>query len=552
MDWRAALLDPAAYPGPPSRVELRETHASWIALAGEFAWKLKRPVRFPFLDYSTPERRLAACETELRVNSRWAPQLYLDLQAAVPRGDGIRFVAAGAASPGTALEYAVRLRRFAASDELPALLERGAVAPDELAAFGTALAAWQAAGPAPPDGSDYGHATEALRAALDNFASLASRDARDAGADAAADADAADADGRAMRRLRDWTVERHAELAPLLESRRDAGRVRECHGDLHAANVVRIDGRLVPFDGIDFDPRLAYVDVANDAAFLAMDLEQRGHPGLAHAFLSAWLEASGDAGAPRVLPWFIAYRALVRAKVEDLRIRELKSRLGTRSPTAAEARALRAELVATAAARRRHVAVAAARLDGRSAALYVTVGLSGSGKSWLAERLVATLPALRARSDVERKRLAGLAPTAASGSSPRAGLYSADWTARTYARLREIAVAWLAARYDVIVDATALDPRQRAGFAAAARQAGARLAWLHCTAPTEVLRARVASRRGDASEATLEVLEIQLQHGPALDAAELARTVTVDTSRPIDVAAVAAALRSAAAPPAAS
>jgi aminoglycoside phosphotransferase family enzyme/predicted kinase len=509
-----ALLDPRIYPHPADDLRLVETHVSWIALAGPYAYKLKKPVRFAFLDYSTRERRRAACETELTLNRRWAPALYLDLRV-LP--DGERTPRWQPASAGG--EPAVRMARFDRDEELDVLVARERVVADELAALGRDLAGWHAAAPTDTVAA-WGGAAEALRAALDNFDALR--------------AATAPFDASRVAALEARVRHEHAALAPWFDARRSHGRVRECHGDLHTRNVVRLGGRLVPFDAIDFAPRLRWIDVAADAAFLAMDLERLGRDDLAHAFLDAWLAAGGDYDAATGMGWLVAYRALVRAKVDALRATQLA--------TGREAAAAWRECEG-------FVALAERRLGPRRGRMYATTGVSGSGKSWLAERLVPTLPAIRVRSDVERKRLAGLSPLAASGSGPDGGLYAQAATSSTYERLRGVAGTLVDAGYDVIVDATHVDGGRRAALDALAARHRTTLAWLECTAPEAVLRCRVSARTGDPSEATVTILDRQLASRAPLTPAEAARAVRIDTSGTVDAVAVAAALRVAAAPP---
>jgi aminoglycoside phosphotransferase family enzyme/predicted kinase len=515
------LHDPATYPGAPSPCVV-ETHVSWIALAGPYAYKLKKPVRYAFLDYSTPERRLAACRTELALNRRWARDLYLDLRwlARTPAG-GARFygesdVESGRAPPGA--EPVVRMRRFDREQELDRLVMRRDVAPDELRTLGAALAGWQSAAPAAPADAGWGDPTPVLDTALECIRALRAPPSPFA----AGRLDALE------QRLRD----RHRALAPWFVARRAGGRVRECHGDLHCRNVVRLDGRLIPFDAIDFAPGLRWIDVASDAAFLAMDLLQFGRADLACAFLDGWLEAGGDHEAANGLPWYVACRALVRAEVDALRARQLAD--------GAERDAAWSESA-------RFLSVAETWLEPIPGRLYATTGPSGSGKSRLAERLATTLPAIRLRSDVERKRLAGRAPL--DGGGEAAGLYATAMTEATYGSLASAARGLLTAGFDVIVDAASLRRGQRDLLRATASEAGTSLAWLECIAPVPTLRARVAQRRGDASEATVAVLERQLATSEPLGPDEAVAAVRVRTDEPVDAAAVARSLRAAAAPP---
>jgi aminoglycoside phosphotransferase family enzyme/predicted kinase len=513
----AGLLRPEAYPHAVREpVRLAETHISWVLLTGEYAYKIKKPLRLSFLDYSTLERRQALCEEEVRLNRRHAPGLYLGVSAitgsaAAPRVDGA----------GPVLEHAVRMRQFDASDELAALLAAGSVTDADMTALGEDIAGFHdVADPAPMEGT-FGDPDRVHRVTLDNFAEL-----------------------RRLPEAAPWLARLDAlesRLTLLLErdrslmiARRGEGRVRECHGDLHCGNVVRWQGRLTPFDGIEFEPGLRYIDVVNDVAFLTMDLAERGHAALRRAVLQAWREALGDCDGLPLLPYYEAYRALVRAKVAALRA--LQEDPG--SPA-------RAGTVATC---ERYLDWAIARVRERRPSLLLTCGLSGSGKTWLARQLGPRLGALHLRSDVERKRLAGLAPHEDSRSAPDAGIYTREFNDRTYARLHECAAACLAAGEHVIVDAAFLRRHERQRFLTLAEENDSPAAIVHCRAPESVLRQRVAARsaaRTDASEAGLDVLLRQPGYWEPFDASEQPSVIEVDTSAPPAVAAALARLQAA-------
>jgi aminoglycoside phosphotransferase family enzyme/predicted kinase len=506
----AALLRPDAYPHAVSEpIRVAETHISWVLLTGDFAYKIKKPIKLSFLDYSTLERRRQLCEEELRLNRRLAPGLYVGVSAiggtpGLPRID----------CAGPPLEYAVRMRQFAPGDELSALLATSAVTPDDVAALGAGVARFHAAAAAAPAGSDYGCADTAHRVTMDNFTEL-----------------------RALPEAAGWESQLsalesrvsalHRDLRTLMDERRAVGRVRECHGDLHCGNVVRWSGTLTPFDGIEFEPALRFIDVINDIAFLTMDLAERGRVDLRRSVLQAWAETSGDWNGLPLLPYYEAYRALVRAKVDALRALQLESGSPVRAAAITDCR--------------RYLDWAAARVAARRPMLLVTCGLSGSGKTRLARRLAAHLGALHLRSDVERKRLAGLAAHEDSRSPPDAGIYTLEFNDRTYGRLRDCAAAALAAGEPVIVDAAFLRSHERRSFLALARGRNAAFAIVHCHAPDAVLRDRVSARavaRNDASEAGLDVLARQPSYWEAFGDDEQPHVVAVDTS---DTSAVAAA-----------
>ena len=508
-----ALRSAQAYPHPVhSPIRVVETHVSWVLLTGPYAYKIKKPVRLSFLDYSTLERRRVFCEEELRLNRRCAPDLYLDV---VPIGGSPQTPRIGEAL-GNALEYAVRMVQFDTTQELDALIDAGAIERDELAELGARVGQFHAAAARAPADTPFGLPACVHRVTLDNFAELAS---------SAAPVPATAGLGRLQLRA---TASFTASQA-LMSARRDNGWVRECHGDLHCANVVRWRGRLTPFDGIEFDPALRFVDVASDIAFLSMDLGARGRPDLRHAVLNAWTEGLGDYQGVELLPYYESYRGLVRAKVAALRARQAAAgSTATVGPSAEVARYLD------------WVSAQAVRPPPR---LLLTCGLSGSGKTWLARQLASSLAALHVRSDVERKRLAGLSPLADSRSPPDAGLYTREFNTRTYQRLAACAQACLRGGENVIVDAAFLRREERRSLVAIAAALGRRATILHCFAPIDVLRQRIAARRAarrDASEADVALLDRQPSYWEPLAAEERAITIEVNTA---DARASSAALR---------
>ncbi len=496
------LLRPDAYPHPVATpIRLAETHISWVILTGEFAYKVKKPLLLSFLDYSTLERRQRYCEEELRLNRRHAPDLYVDVcriggSLEAPRMD----------APGPALEYAVRMRQFDQQEELPSLLAAGAVDADAIAALGTAIAQLHADAAVASD-PHFGAPATLRRVVFANFDELRALPEYVARAEE-------------VRQLEAAVVRALDAAEKMVIDRRAQGRVRECHGDLHCGNVVRWRGRLTPFDGIEFDPALRWIDVVNDLAFLTMDLAERGRHDLRVAALQAWCEVLGDFAGLRLLPIYECYRALVRAKVAALAARQSPVDSAHRNTSIASCL--------------RYLDWAAARLQPRRPALLITCGLSGSGKTWLARRLAPALEALHLRSDVERKRLAGLAPLEDSRSRPGVDLYTTDFNERTYARLYGCAEAALAGGENVVVDAAFLRRHERESFTRLANQCDAGFAILHCTAPAALLRHRVAgrsTRRDDASEAGLDVLARQPSYWEDFDTHEAPTVITVDTSR---------------------
>jgi aminoglycoside phosphotransferase family enzyme/predicted kinase len=504
----APLLRAQAYPHPVTGIQLVETHISWVLLTGEYAYKLKRPVSYPFVDLRSPQRRAFLCAEEVRLNRRFAPDLYLGVCAIVARGGGLRV-----GGDGPPVEHAVCMRQFDRDDELDRLIETGRVDATELEAFGRELADIHARLPRVAPSERWGtfeSVSAQLRGNLAECRELAARPGTAAAVEAVAHA--LDSQLRA--------------LAPGIAARREQ-HVRECHGDLHARNLVRWQGRLMAFDCLEFEPAFRWIDVADEVAFLWMDLAARHRPDLAQAFLRGYLERGGDFELCRLLRLYGCHRALVRAKVAAL---EAGATAGAQSTLLAQHRQYlecARDLVAPGAPR-----------------LVLMSGLSGSGKTWLARQLAPTLGAIHVRSDLERKRLAGLPETADSHSAVGGGLYSSESSDQVYEHLARCAEAALAGGLSVLVDATFARRAERNRFAALAQRRDCDLVVVHCDAPLPVLQARIARRQcaRDASEANLDVLAWQRAHAEPIAADEGLRVVEADTTGAAVVSDVLAAL----------
>ena len=550
-----AASDIAAQLPPPVRalaerarrrgdVQVRETHASWVVLAGDRAWKVKKPLAFAFLDQSTPQRRRAACEAELELNRPLAPDLYLAVRGLAPaasgrgeeaaRGDGplggVRLVDA---DDPAAVEYAVEMRRFDERATLAGLVARDALEPRHLRAVAERLAAFHAQAPIAPPADAPRAPAAAAAAALERLDRngeelIALLDDDDGGARAAALAQ--------LRCAGAFAVGAAAQLA----ARAAAGRIRELHGDLRAEHVLPGPPvRLV--DRLEFNRAWREVDSADELAFLAMDLTALGRADAAAALLDAYRAAGGDAGDDRLVAFHAIYRAHVRAKVALLRAAQERE--------AGEAAAAAGEQAAAG----RLLAVGerfAWRL--RLPPTVVVCGPSASGKSVLAAELGRRSGRPVISSDRVRKRLAGVAATARAGAEA----YAAEMSARTYAALGRAAAA--AGPEGAIVDATFRRRADRDAFARAladadaappaARDAAPAPAplYVELTAPAAVLRERARRRLADAervSDGTPELALAQLAAFEPLTEVAPARHLLLRADRP--PAAVAAALAAA-------
>ena len=487
----AFLSRPASYPQQPSAVTRIDTHSALVFLVGDRAFKMKRAVRYTFLDFSTLDARRAACEAEYRLNRRAAPDLYLGVEA-VTRDAAGRLSIGGT---GTPIEWLVVMRRFADDALLDRVAVEGRLTPRLAERLAEVVARFHAgAAPAPHEGG----AASMREVVDDNTRAL----------EAAADLVPA-ADVRRLAEACDRVVAAHGEL---LDARRAGGFVRQCHGDLHLRNIVLVDGEPTLFDAIEFNDTFACIDVWYDVAFLLMDLVARGLPDAASVVFNQYLQRTGDLGGLPLLPLYLATRAAVRAKtsVASARLEEGEAR------QAFERRA------------RDYLSLAVRLSTPATPRLVAVGGCSGSGKSTLAAALaplVGAAPgAVVLRSDVIRKRLLHRDPDERLDSSG----YTAEVTARVYRALAVQAADLLAHGWPVIVDATFLDARERAAMAAVADHAGVPFAGLWLEADREVMTARLDQRTGDASDATVETLERQLR----LDTGPIDWT-RLDASRPL-------------------
>ncbi|MFA7601565.1 MAG: AAA family ATPase [Novosphingobium sp.] len=468
----AFLSQPGAYAlaGPVERID---THAAIVFLVGDRAYKLKRAVRYPYLDFSTAEKRKAVCETELALNRRTAPDLYLGVQPVGRSDDGTLAIGLG-----TPVDWLLVMRRFAPECLLDAMAREGALDPRLVRELADAIAAFHDGAKAVP-----GPGAGRVRAVIEgNRASMAALP------DALLPADECERLYRRSLALLD-------ELAPLLDSRAASGHVRHCHGDLHLANICLWHGRPTLFDCLEFDTALATTDVLYDLAFLLMDLWQRGLRAEASLAFNRYCDMRGESDGLAALPLFLSMRAAVRAHVT--------ASAAGRQPDAAG----REERQAAA---RAYLAAALVFLDRQPPRLIAVGGLSGTGKSTLAGGLAPHLgapPGARwLRSDVLRKRLAGVVPEA---PLPATG-YTAERSRAVYDRLIGEARRALAAGTSVIVDAVFAAPAERAAVAGIADAAGVPFLGLWLEAAPDVLRARVGERRGDASDADAAVVDRQL------------------------------------------
>lgn len=491
---RTLLTDPACYDHAVGQVQLVETHISWVLLTGVYAYKIKKPLDLGFLDFSTLALRQQACADEVRLNRRLAAEMYLDVIAITGSMDAPRIIGPGISSRGTPIEYAVKMRQFPSGATLDRLDERGELGTVQIDQIAARLARFhrEECERAPAD-SAWGEPETIARPVTENFQLLIER-CNDP------------AENRCLAVLQIWSDAEHTRLARLMQERKRKGMIRECHGDLHLGNLAWVDGQIVIFDCIEFDPALRWIDVISEVAFCFMDLLHRRHSGLAMRFLNAWLESSGDYEGIALLRYYAVYRALVRAKVAALRAEQ-----------SGDSDASRAEVSAC-------LLLAEQLTQNMPTQLWITHGLSGSGKTTFSQTLLQDYGMIRLRSDIERKRLAGQDVLAHSGAGIGQGLYTQEAGRRTYRHLARLVERLLTTGWPVIVDAAFLERWQRDLFREVAQRRGLRLNILNLNADPATLRERVIQRAAqgqDASEADLRVLQHQLETGQPLGIDEL-------------------------------
>jgi len=500
-----ALHDPACYPHPVHPIRIIETHISFVVLTGTFAYKIKKPVDLGFLDFTTLDKRRFYCDEELRLNSRLAPELYLDVVRICGTPEAPRIGGAG-----EVIEYAVRMREFPQEALADRVLARGELTSRHIDALAALVAELHLRTPCSGENDGYGAPEAILASAAQNFAQIRALPIQAARL-------------QLLDEVEAWSRREHERLREVFVQRKREDRVRECHGDLHLGNIVFLDGEPRVFDCIEFNPDLRWIDVMNEVAFLVMDLQATSRQDFAGRFLNAYLESTGDYGGLNVLRYYLAYRALVRAKVMLMRA----GQHGCTPEDGASAMALFG----------RYLSVAASCAQPSRSFVLITHGFSGSGKTTLSQPLVELTGAIRVRSDIERKRIHGLAPKERPGSGIAEGLYRPDATEATYLRLLDLARVVVDAGYGVIVDAAFLKRGQRDMFRALAAQAGVAFLIVDFAAPEEILRCRIRSRivqDDDASDADFAVLEHQRATHEPLQPDEFGCVFGYDASRPAD------------------
>lgn len=478
-----SLRKPSAYPVHTGAVELIQTHISWLLLTDTHVFKLKKPVNFGFLDFSTLELRHFYCHEELRLNRRLCPDIYEQVIALRETEEGAGFI-----GDGKVIDYAVMMKRLPAERMLDRLVDYGSVTVDEICLVARKISGFHAAAATSPHIAEFGSLDHILFNWQENFTQ-------------ALQFHATTLPPTVRENIRSY-VESFAEANRTLFAKRvEQGFIRDCDGDIHLGNIcLMMDSSVYIFDCIEFNERFRYSDTAADIAFLLMDLDFHRRPDLADAALSAYITDSGDTDLVHLVTFYKVYRAVVRGKVESLML--LDAGIAPVAHAAAESRATRYFRLAQGYSLRSRLLPT----------LFITCGTTGCGKSTLAEQLSSELGIACFNSDTIRKQLAGLAMTEAANAPFDEGLYAGEMSNKTYCRLEHLAAAELASGHSVLVDAGFRKASDRADFADLAAAHHAEFVILSVQCPPDMQRQRLRERtaRGNSvSDGREELLDRQ-------------------------------------------
>ena len=498
-----ALKNADLYDHPVSAFSIIETHISWIILTGTYAYKIKKPVDFGFIDFSTLDKRKFYCEEELRLNRRFSDNLYLKVIAirssnTHPRLNG----------EGKIIEYAVQMKEFPQNMLISNYASKGLLTADHIDSMAQVVADFHSKAPCSLSSNSFGNWDTIVKWNHENFPHLEKEIPEKYLPDY-------------YQSLKNWCLQQEETLKPVMQFRHQNGSVRECHGDLHLGNMVLQEDQCTPFDCLEFNDELRWIDPISEIAFVVMDLQAQDYDEYAWRFLNRYLAINGDYDGVSLLAYYIVYRALVRAKVEALsiahRAKESFSDNNIFKPAL------------------HYLDATQPWINPQHAVLIVMHGLSGSGKSTVAGHLASKLGAIHIRSDIERKRLYDLVSTADSGSSVGQGIYTEGASQKTYSRLAELAQKLVENNFSVIVDATCLKSAQRGLFRQTAQRLDVPSFLISCQAPEKELRQRISQRLdqgGDASEANQRVLTNQLKNQEPLSKKELKDSGTILCHQP--------------------
>ncbi len=424
-----AMLHPDAYDHSVEQCQLIQTHISWVILTGDYVYKLKKPVDFGFLDFSTLEKRCFYCKEELRLNSRLAPAIYLDVVEIHGTPEHPEFT-----GNGEVIECAVKMKQFPQEAQLDHVLERGELQLIDIDTIALMIANFHQHIEKSDAQAHYGDPEHVWQPIQENFSQIRQHIDNTSQLES-------------LAKLESWSSSTYASLKNILLTRKNAGFIRECHGDLHLRNLAWYNDAPLAFDCLEFNPELRWVDVISEVAFFVMDLEDHQQAQMAHRFINTYLESTGDYAGIQVYRFYLVYRAMVRAKVDAIRAGQANI-----SPLEKQAALKDVD---------EYLQLAQSYTTQTKPKLIITRGLSASGKTTKTHALLELLGAIRIRSDVERKRLFNLTTEQDAGTAIGKGIYSSTATERTYEKLAEFAELIIGAGFTVIVDAANLEYEKR-------------------------------------------------------------------------------------------
>ena len=501
------LQQPETYDHAVDKIQLRETHISLVIMTGQYVYKIKKSVDYGFLDFSTLEKRKIYCEEEVRLNSRLAPNMYLgvvpicgDLNSAKINGKG------------TIIEYAVKMRQFDTRHEFDKLLASHQLDQRLIDETAVVLANFHSNIAVASKDAPYSTPEAIYHSVRENFEQIALLGKQWLESHHTT---------TVLQSLRQWADAQHKTLETVFTARKTDGFIRECHGDLHLRNITLFEGKVTPFDGIEFNKNLSWIDVISDIAFILMDLDSHDRYDYSRQLLNRYLSLTGDYSGLEVLNYYKVYRAIVRAKVVGLRLLQLERNNND----------LSIEI-------EKYLRLAMDYIQPKKAKLIITNGSSGSGKTFISQLLLEKSDIIRIRSDVERKRIIKLNKMHRNDNKYNSGIYGEEASSMTYNHLLHLAGIILNAGYSVIVDAAFLKKEQRQLFCKYAHTNDIPFLIMHCLSQIDLQRERLNKRAldaRDASDADTEILMHQLKSQETLTTEERKFSITINNNNKPDL-----------------
>ncbi len=495
-----ALSNPTLYDHPVSKLEVIETHISWVILTGSYVYKIKKPLKLGFLDFSTLPLRKKYCEIELRLNRRLAPDYYLSVIPITGSENNPSF-----SGKSDAIEYALKMAQFPQENELDRELDSGNLNQHSMHLIAEKIADFHNKIGIANNTQRFGEPDSIYQSVLNCYTEIFKHITKKT-------------DIQRVEKLREWSSSTFTSLKDTFITRKKNGFIRECHGDLHLRNIAIVNDEVIAFDCIEFNEDLRWNDLMSEIAFLVMDLDDHQRPDLASAFLNRYLELTGDYGGLKALHYYLIYRAIVRAMVCCIRLSQDDISTDEKEKEYKEFL--------------RYIALSETYTQNQKPILYITHGLSGSGKTTASQKLLLAHSVIRVRSDIERKRMNDINEKQRKREGVGQGIYSPSASNETYEKLHQLATKIIDAGFTVIVDATFLKIKQRGKFQQLAEIKNIPYRILNCAASPATMKERIINREKlntDASDANIAVLESQMTQDEKFTAGEIECIISVNT-----------------------